>query len=1190
MSKWTPEQQQAINASDVSIIVSAAAGSGKTSVLVEHIIKVISDVDENGNIKVPANQMVIVTFTKDAAAEMKHRLSKRLSEKIAEDPYNDALSEQHSLLQFAKISTIHSFCIDMIRDNVNETNVSPGFRIMEENEENIVIESCIADIIEESYKNYPDDIELLYKYFCESNDKKIEEIIFDVYKFMCSIPFSDEWLENVCNKFESTEFSESLLDEYISLTGEKMKDVLSDVSMAHAILKSNSDGSDKAEKAVDAMSEEYMNIANIVESFKSDCKSLKSLKYKTITTKNIFDEDVEEQIKKIRNDYKKDLKGIFEGTGELISHFDEDVKSHYEICRIIQKFILNVKEKVNEVKAEKNAISFSDAESMALELLVDKDENGNIKKSQIAFDLSQFYKIIMVDEFQDTNDNQNLIFRLLSDTGNYKADRNGKNLFFVGDVKQSIYGFRLANPEIFTETIDKSVEYSENVTENAFIRLNKNFRSSKEVIDFVNAVFRSIMNRNTAQTDYNDNEELVQGANFADTEKSTEVCIIDADSDEDSAKLNAEWIAKRIHEMLDDGEVSDKNGEDVRPCKNSDFCILLRDNKNSGKYADALRKYGIPSYLEETDGYTEAREVSLVLDIMKVIDNPLLDIPLTAIMLSPIFSMTPDDVAEIRLKDRKRNIYNALYETIQSIKNKENPQTDELILMQKAEKVYNTINELRIYSATDTLEQFVRRIYDYTDVISIMQIYDDHEKKVANLRILIDYAKNYQSGSNSGLSGFLRFIEKSSERSGRSFRYGSTASGSENVVSIKTMHKSKGLEFPFVFIAGTEKKFNTKEFTHSSVMKDKEYGLGFVLNNPELLYRYHTIPFELIKLKKQKQQLSEEMRLLYVALTRAKDKLFIPVVTDRKSFESMKFKVMNGLNDSIIMSAKSMQDWILMSLLSMNCAEDYDSIFDYYSKEILTESPEMKVSFYQLSEEKEIEETEKTVETAPVNYSEAEKLIKSFEFFENGYDFSFSKLPSILSVSEVSKTNEFISRTPKFMKDKKKLTGAEAGTALHTFMQYADFSKIKNSPEKELENCVSRGLVSPNQSEVIKLDKVNKFTSSELFNRVINSDKFIRERKFRISFKEIDTGGIVPLEYQGQDIFLQGSADIIFHESDGAVIVDYKTDYVKSEEELIEKYETQLLLYKKAIEKVDDIKIKECIIYSFYLDKSIILK
>ena len=882
-NNWTPEQLQAINAKDVSVIVSAAAGSGKTSVLVERLIRIICDTEN----KIPVNEMIIVTFTNDATSEMKHRLSKKLAEMIIQNPDNEWIVKQNAMLRYARISTINSFCFELIRENVQNTDVSAGFRVIDRNEELIIIRNCAEDIIENAYIEMPDEMDFLYNCFCSGSDKTIENILISVHKYMESLPYSEYWLKKITDNLKSKDFRDKITQGYILSLKKNIERCLENARNLLNLTKLYNDGDNGTSAVISVLEDDIQKLGKccaVFESENPDYDEISSISFKTIYLAKAasLPDDKKQTIKSVRDEYKAVIKAFPDNISVALNS-DRDIDTHIRIYEIIIKLMDNLEQKIKEVKILKNGMGFSDAEKIAIKLLSVIDENGRIEKSELAMELSKHYKIIMVDEFQDSNNNQDLIFKLLSHNGT--ACENGNNLFLVGDVKQAIYGFRLANPEIFRDTMKKSVPYSENADKNSFIKLNKNFRSSPEVIGFVNYIFSRLMKSETGSIDYNDDEKLIQGAKFADTERDTEIALINYSDTEkdDEINLNAVWTAEKISSMLKNhAPVCNSDGVTVRPCENRDFCILMRSSVNMYQYAHELKKRNIPFYIEEISGYLKSREISLMINLLKVIDNPLIDTALTAVMLSPMFSMTPDDVTEIRLANKESNMYVALCTAIGKLNQ---PSENELILtdpqpivkgelLKKAENLFNIITELRMYSATDTLEQLIRRIYERTDFLSVMQVYKDSENKKANLRILIEYAKSYESSSGGGLSGFLRFVEKSD-----SFSSGNTASGSDNVVYIKTIHKSKGLEFPFVFVCDIEKQFNTRDLTENPYIIDKDYGIGFKIQDSELLIRYTTVLYEAIKEKRKLSLINEEMRLLYVALTRAKDKLFI----DRKS-------------------------------------------------------------------------------------------------------------------------------------------------------------------------------------------------------------------------------------------------------------------------------------------------------------------
>lgn len=1195
-NNWTDEQNNAINARNISVIVSAAAGSGKTSVLVERILRIIADTEN----KIPANQMIIVTFTNDATAEMKQRLSAALNDMIHDDPENEWLLKQQALLQCARISTINAFCFDLIRENIQNTEISAGFRIIDETENKIIIQNCIEDTLEYAYASMPGKTDVLYRYFCGENDLMLENILKNINKFIESVPYGEKWLGKVISMLDDSRFTENIKKDFFEKLSAQFCNAAQKCKQALEIAESEGDMSDKAcVKAISILENEYQYLSETADIFQNQPSLISErtgFSFVTLRVKNCFPQPAELKIKTLRDEYKKLYNSCISEEYSIFINADRDIKAHIEILQIISELLDILNQKINEVKISKNGLSFSDAEKIALELLSETDENGNIIKSELAKQLSDYYKVIMIDEFQDSNNKQNLIFRLLSHNGS--ADKNGDNMFLVGDVKQAIYGFRLSDSGIFTEVMENSVEYSENCSENAYIKLNMNFRSSAEVINFVNFIFTRIMSGNIGEVNY-ENEKLIQGAAFADTDKVTEIALID-DSDE-CENAAAVWTAAKIAEMLNNkAPVCCKDGVSSRPCENRDFCILLRNNDSAAAYADELRKLGIPSYLEQTSGYIRSREISLMINLLKTVDNPLRDTSLVSVMLSPMFSMSPDEVMEIRLLDRKASMYSALCMAVGEKFSGNDEKSEPLVngvCLEKARNIYSIINELRMYSASDTLEQLIRRIYERTDFLSVMQIYSDSEKKKANLRILIEHAKSYEKSSCGGLSGFLRFIEKSSSLGNDGFKNGSTSSGSENVVSIKTMHKSKGLEFPFVFAGNLEKKFNTMDITNSVIM-DYEYGIGFILRNPELLTLYSTIIHRYIGKIKKSKLLSEESRLLYVALTRAKDKIFIPVKINKEFKDKLilmaeKVTAENGISADLAGSANSMLDWIMMSLVCSEHSQPLRDICGIKNSAVFPDNLEIRYTPADISiPEVVLSENIPGKTDLPADKDKVSDIEKSFEFFENGYDFRFSKLPAKLSVSDIVSENRISSerlRRPQFIKNTQALTGSEIGTALHTFMQYADFKNLAANPDNELDICVSKGFITQKEREHIKIQKIKRFTDSALFRRIQKSQSVKRERRFMISLEDINADGMIKPEYCGQDIILQGIADLTFEENNKIILVDYKTDYVSSEEKLADEYRNQLELYKRAFEKIDGKPVSECIIYSFSLGKCIFI-
>ncbi len=1183
---WTHEQQQAIDARGASLLISAAAGSGKTSVLVERLINQLCDIKN----KIPADKMVVVTFTKDAATEMKQRLSSALSRKLEKEPNNHWLNHQQLLLQSAKISTIHSFCFDLIRDNIQELELSSGFRIMDETEAELMISRTISDIVSMYYEKFPEKIEKLYDRFCYKDDSKIEILIADIYKFISSVPYGIRWLEKCREKYENK-------DEFLNfLCSEYEKQIISMLSKAESLSAQCVEiaGEGVGDKAIDILDTEYFTICNFVKvfsdkntSFEEKVSAYNSPEFKRLTLSKNVDEETKEKIKKFRDEYKKILKDLIPDCAELIGRCDEDFQVHSEVLGVLCEMISLLEDELWKNKVEKNCIGFSDAETITVKLLSFTDENDNIIKSPLAKELSDYYKIIMIDEFQDTNNNQDLIFKLLSHGGT--AQNAGDNMFMVGDVKQSIYRFRLANPGNFINTMKNSVKYSEETSgENSFIQLNKNFRSSRDVIEFVNFIFRGIMSEEVGEICYDSGEELVMGASFSERQRKTEVALLVQDDNEDF-DTSAGYTARKIADMLKNKvQVDNKDGVSTRDCRKRDFCILLRRKTDASRYVSELSKYGISAYCEETSGYLRSREISVIINILRITNNPLIDTSFASVMLSPMFMITDDELAQLRLAGGKGHIYEALCRIIETPENYE--VSEEFVL--KLRMINDTLKELRLYSATMSLTELVKRIYDRTDFISVIRSYDDADRKRANLRALLEYVKIYQESSDDGLDGFLRYIDRIVKING-DFRQGQTVSTSEDVVMIKTIHKSKGLEFPFVFLCETHIPFNTLDLK-KNIQINYDYGIGFRLQKRREFIRYTTLPFEVMARKNHGDSISEEMRLLYVALTRAKEQLFIPMKiagTQRKKLLEFAKEIhsYDGITPEIAKNVNCMSDWLLMSLITHHNSRRLRELSGYDM--FYTQKSDFDIDFKEVDIRELCEDIEKEeavsgeIQEQKASPQSVETLIKSFSF---DYDKRLCETQAKVSVSDLAKDKERFGVTlkrPSFIQNKGRLTGAEKGTIVHSILQHSDFVKLSEDMESEIRRLVELGFITENQLSLIDTQMVKKFVDSEIFKRALCSDKVEKERKFLMKISDLGLDGDRFKLFDGTGSMIQGIIDMYFEEEDGLVLVDYKTDAVNDVSLLVRNYSEQLRLYKAALEKIERRNVKQTIIYSLRLGK-----
>ncbi len=1208
--RWTEKQLQAITARDTAVIVSAAAGSGKTSVLVERLLRQLSDTEN----KIPADRMIIVTFTNDAAAQMKQRLTAELSRLIEQNPNDLWLYRQQSLIQTAKISTIHSFCFDLIRDNIQSLDISSGFRILDDTEENIIKAKAISAVMEDYYIKKPEMMAVLSDFFCGArrDDSNLEKTVLSIYKFIMSIPFYEDWLAVQLNRFT---------DAFDPNTDIWAKDYLKDLREQYRSL------AKKAEAALSLCQDIGAQKAAFI--VQNELDAFNSLADNTLNRELDWDERIygvglvfdrisfpkyedgseekiiADRIKAIRNNYKDKCKKIISENLFSMSDIIDDYIKHKEILSGVIQLVLSLCNEIQKIKTEKNAIGFSDAEQLAVKLLAFKDDSGKITKTPLAEELSEYYKVIMIDEFQDANNTQDLIFKLLSHNGT--AEKSGDNLFAVGDIKQSIYRFRLANPKIFIDTLEKADRYEDGYKgKNAAVLLNKNFRSSKEVVGFVNYIFSQLMTREVGEIDYTDDEKLVQGAAFDDTDRTTEIIIVPSDlqeeeqhsdeaeendSEEDNiieASLEAKAVAEKIKSLAGVRTVFE-NGM-TRPSEYRDFCILLRDRGRAASYIEELSKLGIKAYSEETAGYLSSREISVLINLLTVTDNPLQDIPLASVLMSPMFMVTADELAKIRLlsEDKSEPLYKAVLKC--AGRTEDFPADTAQSYYPKAERFLEVIEKLRYCSASQSLEQLIRTAYDSTDFLSVVQIYKDGEQKKANLRLLLEYAKSYEENSAGGLSGFIRYIGNIFAQ-GDDFRRAGTVSSSDNVVSIKTIHKSKGLEFPFVFLCGTSKKFNFIDL-NSRMQINFDYGIGFKIQDIKTLRRYNSFPQTVIRMHNKVNSVSEEMRLLYVALTRAKEQLFITLADNdytrsRAAGFAQDIEAEGGITPFCAANALSMQDWLIMALLVHPDGEPVREMAECdYMTSAVTDT-KLKFSLYEEKQTKSNSQQE-NVKALP-DMKMLEQLKKNFSF---KYDGRLSQLPAKLTVTEIAKKeqdDEIYLKRPGFISDSTGLSAAESGTAMHTFMQYADFARAEKDIAAEIIRLEQNGIITPAQAASLNhnTSRLKSFFAGSLYGRIKKSVKVRREHKFLVEISALMLDDDMGMEYNNTNGMLQGIADCIFEEPDGLVLIDYKTDRTNNAQSLINKYERQLRLYSIALGKILGKNVKEAYIYSFGLSKEI---
>lgn len=1207
---WTTQQENAINARDTSLIVSAAAGSGKTAVLTERLIQLIADSSSG----VRADRMIVVTFTNDAAAELKKRLDMKLRALINEHPDDKHLLRQQVLLQNAHISTINSFCFDLLRDNITDQGITSGFGVLDESDNKVLKAQAMDELLDYYTENEYDVISFLYDKFCIRNEKRLVEVISRCDGFLASVALREMWLSRAEEEYRK-DFADSVYCRSLVAAAKEMLSRALKISddCCGLVQRIFPDMSAAAAQKLFAQAElENDHISALIGIFSSgrlpdEAEISENSAFPTLAAagKAPHNKELREVYKRRREQYK----GIVRTVIDSISSVESDYRESAEVTAALTGVIRKYEDLIWERKCEKNSISFDDGERLALELLAEVGEDGSIRQSETAKRISEYYDIIMIDEYQDSNNKEDLIFKLLSRNYKFGADgapMYGDNVFLVGDVKQSIYGFRLANPRNFVHTLKTSETYqpwSESV--NQAIVLNRNFRSTHGVIDFVNYVFGQIMTEKCGGISYTDDEKLYCGAQeysgMDETEFRTQIALVncDEDEDEDNDELQrdpeAVYTAGVIAKMLRDGALVAQKDGPPRPCRPSDFCILVRKNRFINIYADELERLGIPAKHSEEAGYLQSREIAILTDLLRIINNPLLDIQLTAVLTSPMYMFGVPEIAQIRALDKKLPLYSVL----RRLADGEYEGGCDMFLTERCREFLEALDKFRLDAVTMTTGELISSIYDTTDFISVMQLGSDADKKRANLRALIQYARSYEDSvafeGTGGLGGFLRHIDRVIENGDEV--QGKTSAAAGDYVMIQTLHGSKGLEYPFVFIAETSTQF---KYDSDIVMCSDDGRIGYILYDKDILRKYRTFQQVMLSSELRQSTRSEEMRLFYVGLTRARQRLFINLKTGEKALKRLSSQLEGALISGgdcgdIITGADCFADWIWASLMHHRSFRDIAAGLG-----LLPEGGEIPFAagsedifdIVTASDEDAAADAEEEAMTEPEPDDRICEEISAI--MKHRYDTALSEMPAKLSVTQITKKFrgeeerfDFTLRRPKFTSEERKLTGAERGTAIHTFFQYCDFEQARRSPSEEIERIRSMGYISRSEADSIDRENVAAFFRSSLYERISSADSVWREKKFMVAVSQLDIENELMEKLRSSDGMIKGIIDLMFEENGGLVIVDYKSDRGISAEKAAERYSTQLRLYRSAIELTTKMEVRELYLYSFELRKPI---
>ncbi len=1246
--KFTKNQQKAIDVNGGNYLVAAAAGSGKTAVLANRVVRLLTEGDDSDDY-VKFDEILVLTFTNASTFEMRERIGRILSQKIAEqkskysviEDEDDKILIKNKILFYesqklklpnAKISTIDSLCSNLVKENFQSLGISSSMRTANGVELDLLKSQIADDVLEDFYdKDNNADFLNLVETFGFKDDSSLKEMIISGYKFIRSFPYPFDYLEKSLDNYEN--FDEKTNSMYQIIPNLIIKDVdLCIKLLTNALDLSQTYGED------DNLYINYGdNLTNELEAFdkvKSELNlkkydkainNLKSIKFVRAGSKVVTDKETLASCIALRNKVKKITENLTKRYCEIFDNLEADIKNQFNITKIYFELLREYYNRLQDKKRELEIMDFSDISFYTLDLLSQKDVDGKYVQSVLAKALSDQIKYIVVDECQDISKVQNQIFNLLS--------KNEENIYMVGDVKQSIYGFRDASPEIFIEK-----KFNKNKTET--ILLKDNFRSRDVVCDIVNYIFSQLMSSEIGDIDYNENEELVCGRSdyFEYPDAIPELHIIDkTPSDENSSKvIEANHVAQTIKDMIDNKyQVVGQDGN-RRDCDYKDFAVLSRSSKLDA-YVDALEQLGIPADSEiKTDFFTD-RDVSVSFNLLKIINNPLDDIALTSVLMSPLFGFSPDLISKIKLNTEKGKLWVGLYK-LGNLPEITEDDTIKIEYDENCKEVCNLIEIFRRKASSLSTTKLLQYVYDKTDFLALMSTQCDVSKIDLNMQLFLNYTKEYESFSNNGLAGFISYVAKLKELK-KDFDGITPQINESNSVKLITIHKSKGLEYPICFLVNCDKGFNKQDIKSADYLWDNTLGFATKVVDHDRRYKYTTLPYETIRLKKDKDGVSEELRVLYVALTRAKEKLIM--VGTMKSSSKVKKSKKNG--DSIVITyvkdkvveilnlinypivpedvfeINKFLNWLIISLLGEASFKDFNENKKYMIDEVIDGKVRFRIinSIFISDRANKLSEelNEKSVELSETNIELDYKLIETIQKqldtkYENQ---ELTTTPIKSTVTKIAKAN--FAKDSKIpiklnsnllfnnVKDKdfvQQVTPAQRGNILHTFMQYANFENAIDNLDDEIQNLIDNKFLSQVQVQHLDKDSIQSFLKSTTYiDRMAKEGNKIK-REFKFNF--FIPANLVNENLGADDknkIFIQGIADCLVFDKDGNItILDYKTDAIRDYEKaddnknyrkrLSEQYKQQMILYAKALNDIyGEGKVIDAYLYSLAIAEEI---
>ncbi len=1162
MHNWSAEQKSAIDGRDGSLLVSAAAGSGKTTVLVERVIQRLIDTSN----PCPADKLVIVTFTKAAAAQMKERIEAAISKRIAQTG-DSWLMKQQLLLQSAKICTIDSFCGDLVRENFHQLGISADYTIADKGELAGYEDTAVKKVLAQKYASGDEIFRKLADTVSSGNtDKALEDVIKSIYSVVSSFPFPETELGKFAEPYRSDlPVAESIWGEFILEEAvERLRYCLELVTDAERIIScaaaENDEAGEKLEALVSAEIALYKDLIKMAENGEWD-KLQYRLRYHifgTFSCKRGFSPANKAAVKLRRDNAKSICKKLTEYICVNSAEFERDRKTLLPLVECLVDCIIKYGNELRALKMLNEKFDFGDIEHLALELLV-KREGDSVVKTPLAVSLSETYKEIIVDEYQDTNMLQDMLFSAVS------ADEG--NMFFVGDVKQSIYRFRQAMPEIFLNRRDRLPAF-DGKNYPARVNLSSNYRSRNGVTSAVNFVFSRLMSPRLGEINYDENEQLNPKAVYPPQDAPDVEFRLRAPDENESEAVH---VAKYIRELIASGRHI-KQGDSQRKIVPGDVCILTRAKTRMINYAQALEKIGIPAVCVVEGELSGSAEVRIILSLMRVLDNPLLDIQLTAVMMSPVFGFTAQELAAIRT-GAKRDV--PVYRSV--VYAAENGNL-------KCRRFLDKIDSVRKISIGLGAAEFMRRLFDETDVLSIARALDEPEQRVANLWSLLDLAGKFDATGACGLGAFLRFID-SAEQKGTEF----SINEDSHAVKIMSIHKSKGLEFPVCILADLSSKMIHPE--KSNVVFSKSQGVGMLIRDKLSGKSLMTLPFVSGELSSRIMGISEETRVLYVAMTRAKE-LLVMVATcnyeEKLNNVTTAFDKDGHLSYGYASTATTYIDWLLPIFTKHIDACDFRMFADSsVSSTVVNADFSLKATICK----PDMPESDEGYDVVIGVTSSADKELMRVIKERMDYVYPYACLGGAIAKKQASgfadeslDREHFASSRPAFM-NSGGLTAAQKGTLTHKYLQLCDLSD--SDAASQIRRMVSDGLLTEQEAKELRIDEIKAFYESEICARINKSPQVMREKKFAMLMPVREVYPDLPELVENETIVVQGMLDIAFVEDDGIVIVDYKTDRGVDEAEILRRHSEQLGIYAKAMEKCTDLPVKSAYVYSLSLKSEI---